>query len=87
MLKLFNIAPKTIRIKPKSQPNSTAKGYHRDHLAEAAIAIRRESDEVTASTCAGDKDCQIKRGNLVDSANGEGRLPPSGFEGWSNAAL
>jgi hypothetical protein len=85
MLKLFNVAPKTIRIKPKNQPNSTAKGYLRAHLAEAAMAIRCETDEVTASTCAGDKICRIERGSLLDSANGSCWLPPSDVEGRSNA--
>ena len=32
MLKLFEVEPKTIRFKPKSEPNSTAKGYFRDHF-------------------------------------------------------
>jgi hypothetical protein len=35
MLKLFNVEPKTIRIKPKSEPNSTAKGYLREPLHKA----------------------------------------------------
>lgn len=35
MLKLFDVEPKTIRFKPKSEPNSTAKGYTREPLSKA----------------------------------------------------
>ena len=41
MLKLFGVEPKTIRFKPKSQPNSTAKGYYRDRLCRSrSIRLR-----------------------------------------------
>ena len=39
MLRFFQVEPKTIRIKPKSQPNSTAKGYRREALDKAMKAI------------------------------------------------
>ena len=45
MLKLFGVEPKTIRFKPKSEPNSTAKGYLRVHLAAAASATESDTDE------------------------------------------
>lgn len=38
MLKLLRVEPRTIRFKPKSESNSTAKGYLRAHLAAAASA-------------------------------------------------
>jgi hypothetical protein len=42
MLKLFGVEPKTIRFKPKSEPNSTAKGYYRADLAAAAASVLGE---------------------------------------------
>jgi hypothetical protein len=43
LVKLFGVEPKTIRFKPKGEPNSTAKGYHRADLlagAECAGVLR-----------------------------------------------
>ena len=48
MLKLFGAEPKTLRIKPKSEPNSTAKGYHRRDLLQASGASDAASDEERA---------------------------------------
>jgi hypothetical protein len=36
LLKLFGVEPKTIRLKPKGEPNSTAKGYYRADLLAGA---------------------------------------------------
>lgn len=47
MLRLFNVEPKTIRIKPKSESNSTAKGYHREPLNKALLAAQVEQDDAT----------------------------------------
>jgi hypothetical protein len=44
MLKLFGVEPKTIRFKPKSEPNSTAKGYKRADLIAAAASALGEKD-------------------------------------------
>lgn len=46
MLKLFGAEPKTIRFKPKSQPNSTAKGYLRESLDKAMKATQAGADVV-----------------------------------------
>jgi hypothetical protein len=43
MLKLFGVEPKTIRFKPKSEQNSTAKGYHRASLVAGAGAAAGDS--------------------------------------------
>ena len=45
MLKLFGVEPKTIRFKSKSQPNSTAKGYHQEPLYKALKQIQVESED------------------------------------------
>jgi hypothetical protein len=45
MLKLFEVEPKTIRFKPKSQPNSTAKGYRRESLDKALKATQGEPED------------------------------------------
>lgn len=45
MLKLFDVEPKTIRFKPKSVPNSTAKGYHREPLSKALRENQAEPDD------------------------------------------
>jgi len=45
MLKLFGAAPKTIRFKSKSQPNSTAKGYRRESLDKALKATQDEPED------------------------------------------
>ena len=45
MLKLFEVEPKTIRFKPKSEPNSTAKGYLRDSLLKALKDNRAEPED------------------------------------------
>lgn len=42
MLKLFGVEPKTIRFKPKSEPNSTAKGYYREPLCKALKETQAE---------------------------------------------
>ena len=42
MLKLFGVRPKTIRFKPKSEPNSTAKGYYREPLCKALKETQAE---------------------------------------------
>lgn len=42
MLKLFEAEPKTIRFKPKSESNSTAKGYYRADFAAAAASVLGE---------------------------------------------
>jgi len=44
MLKLFGIEPKTIRVKPKSEPNSTAKGYRRADMAAGTAAAQAQPD-------------------------------------------
>jgi hypothetical protein len=36
MLKLFGVEPKTIRLKPKGEPHSTAKGYYRTDMVAGA---------------------------------------------------
>jgi hypothetical protein len=36
LVKLFGVEPKTIRVKPKGEPKSTAKGYYRAHLLAGA---------------------------------------------------
>jgi hypothetical protein len=36
LMKLFGVEPKTIRFKPKGEPNSTAKGYYRADLLAGA---------------------------------------------------
>jgi hypothetical protein len=46
-LKLFGVVPKTIRFKPKSEPNSTAKGYYRADLVAAAKTTQSETDEAS----------------------------------------
>jgi hypothetical protein len=43
MLKLFNVEPKTLRTKPKSERNSTAKGYLRANLLAASGATGAEN--------------------------------------------
>jgi hypothetical protein len=48
MLKLFGVDPRTIRVKPKSEPNSTAKGYYRADLLGGAKAA---SDDSTPEGC------------------------------------
>lgn len=45
MLKLFGVEPKTIRFKPKSEPNSTAKGYLRTQLDAATMEVRNGNEE------------------------------------------
>jgi hypothetical protein len=45
MLKLFDVEPKTIRFKPKSEPNSTAKGYYREPLYKALKEIQTEPED------------------------------------------
>ena len=45
MLKLFEVEPKTIRFKPKGQPNSTAKGYFREALHKAMKQNHDEAEE------------------------------------------
>jgi hypothetical protein len=44
MLKLFEVEPKTIRFKPKSEPNSTAKGYHRADFGAASASVFGEAE-------------------------------------------
>ena len=43
MLRLFGIEPKTIRVKPKNEPHSTAKGYHRADLVAGTAVAQTES--------------------------------------------
>jgi hypothetical protein len=45
MLKLFGVEPKTIRIRPKSKPYSTAKGYYRANLVTGACAAGYEASK------------------------------------------
>ena len=45
MLKLFDVEPKTIRFRPKTQPNSTAKGYLREPLDRAISRIQPEAED------------------------------------------
>ena len=45
MLKLFGVEPTTIRFKSKSQPNSTAKGYHQEPLYKALKQIQAEPED------------------------------------------
>ncbi len=45
MLKLFDVEPKTIRFRPKTQPNSTAKGYLREPLDRAFFANQAEPED------------------------------------------
>lgn len=45
MLKLFGVEPKTIRFKSKSQPNSTAKGYHQELLYKALKQTQTEPED------------------------------------------
>lgn len=45
MLKLFDVEPKTIRVKPKGEPNSTAKGYVREALDKAMKATDAVAEE------------------------------------------
>jgi len=47
MLKRFSVEPKTIRVKPKGEPNSTAKGYLRAQFTAAAMASQSEKDAAT----------------------------------------
>lgn len=42
MLKLYGVEPKTIRVKPKSEKNSTAKGYLRTDIDAGTLAARGE---------------------------------------------
>ncbi len=44
MLKLFGVEPKTIRVKPKSEPNSTAKGYLRADMVAGGSAAETQPD-------------------------------------------
>lgn len=44
MLKLFGVEPKTIRVKPKSEPNSTAKGYYRADLVAGTAAAQAQPE-------------------------------------------
>ena len=45
MLKLFGAEPKTIRFRPRSERNSTAKGYYRAELVAASGAVGIVIDE------------------------------------------
>ena len=42
MFKLFGFRPKTIRVKPKGQPNSTAKGYLRADMVAGTTAAQAQ---------------------------------------------
>lgn len=55
LLKIFDVTPKTIRIRPRSELNSTAKGYLRLDLEVAVLVPRGASDEGDWGTSAGDK--------------------------------
>jgi hypothetical protein len=44
MLKLFGVEPKTIRVKPKGEPHSTAKGYLRAEMAAGTSASLAQPD-------------------------------------------
>jgi len=45
MLKLFDVEPKTIRFRPKTEPNSTAKGYYREPLDRALRKNQAEPED------------------------------------------
>lgn len=47
MLKLFDVEPKTIRVKPKGEPNSTAKGYRSEPLRKAVQENQTEPEDTT----------------------------------------
>jgi hypothetical protein len=44
MLKLFGVEPKTIRVKPKGEPHSTAKGYYRRDMVAGAATAQAQPD-------------------------------------------
>lgn len=73
MLKLFSVAPRTIRFKPKGQPKATAKGYLRAHLAAAQTAMECEAPETRESarpsgTLAGIGSCSASAPCLAEGA-------------------
>lgn len=68
MLRRFAVEPKTIRVKPKGQANSTSKGYLRVQIAAAAMAIEGETEGGTEHTYTGDESSWIEGDNLVNSA-------------------
>jgi hypothetical protein len=71
MLRLFSVEPRTLRIKPKGQPNSTAKGYLRDHLEAAKMVIQGEAHEETEQAYIDNKGPWIDVRNRLESANGD----------------
>jgi len=44
LLKLFGVEPKTLRVKPKSEPHSTPKGYYRADMVAGAAASQVPPD-------------------------------------------
>ena len=50
MLKLFGVEPKTIRFKPKSEPNSTAKGYYREMFHKTLRQTKAEPEQKQSVT-------------------------------------